>query len=132
MGLGSELTIPTCEMLPPLDVDPFAEELECPHVVAGLGRYYLVFSTLGDLLRSAISRAATAPGGNMYAMVGPGDPPIETSGSRAARRACVFPGMRTRFSPDESYDYYSSPARPRCLARRTGDQDRRAAGQDRA
>lgn len=58
------------EMLPPLEVDPFAEELECPHVVAGAGRYYLVFSTLGELLLSSTSAAASAPGGDMYSMVG--------------------------------------------------------------
>jgi beta-fructofuranosidase len=54
-------------VLPPLDVDAFAEELECPQVVAAHGRYYLLFSTYGDLL---LANAAPQSGGNMYAMVG--------------------------------------------------------------
>jgi beta-fructofuranosidase len=70
VGVARSRDMTTWEVLPPLDVDPFAEELECPQVVAGLGRYYLVFSTLSDLLLSNTSGAANQPGGNMYAMLG--------------------------------------------------------------
>lgn len=55
------------QILPPLDVEPFAEELECPQVVAAAGRYYLMFSTHSDLL---LDRCADEAGGNMYGMVG--------------------------------------------------------------
>ena len=70
LGVARSRDMTTWEPLPPLDVDPFAEELECPQVVAGFGRYYLVFSTLGDLLLSNASAAANPPGGNMYSMLG--------------------------------------------------------------
>lgn len=69
IGVARSHDMATWEVLPPLDVDPFAEELECPQVIAGRGRYYLVFSTLGELLLSGVS-AAKDPGGNMYSMLG--------------------------------------------------------------
>jgi beta-fructofuranosidase len=59
------------ELLPPLEVEPFAEELECPQVVSAAGRHYLVFSTPAGL---RLPDDAAAPGepGHMYAMVGDG------------------------------------------------------------
>lgn len=59
------------ELLPPLDVEPFAEELECPQVVRAAGRHYLVFSTPAGL---CLADGDAAPGepGHMYAMVGDG------------------------------------------------------------
>lgn len=70
IGVARSRDMTTWEVLPPLDIEPFAEELECPHVVAGNGRYYLVFSTFGELLLSNVATAANEPGGNMYSMVG--------------------------------------------------------------
>jgi beta-fructofuranosidase len=80
------------ELLPPLDVEPFAEELECPQVVSHAGRHVLVFSTPAGL---ALSEGAAAPGteGAMYAMVGEG--PLGPF--RAADPAPLFPaGMAER------------------------------------
>jgi beta-fructofuranosidase len=59
----------TWELLPPLDVEPFAEELECPQVVTAAGRHYLVFSTPAGLLLSDPAGVSEEPG-NMYAMIG--------------------------------------------------------------
>ncbi len=70
IGVARSRDMTTWEVLPPLDVDPFAEELECPQVVGGAGRYYLVFSTFAELLLANASAPTNAPAGNMYAMVG--------------------------------------------------------------
>ena len=81
----------TWELLPPLDVEPFAEELECPQVVSAAGRHYLVFSTPAGLLLSDTG-ASDGPG-NMYAMVG--DSPLGPF--RVADPAPLLPaGMRDR------------------------------------
>jgi beta-fructofuranosidase len=69
VGAARSRDMMTWELMPPLDVEPFAEELECPQVVSAGGRHYLVFSTPAGLLLSD-----PAPGsdrvGNMYSMVG--------------------------------------------------------------
>ncbi|MBI4516647.1 MAG: hypothetical protein HY699_12620 [Deltaproteobacteria bacterium] len=70
VGVARSRDMTTWDVLPPLDVELFAEELECPQVVAGSGRYYLIFSTLGDLLLSNTPARANQQGGNMYAMIG--------------------------------------------------------------
>jgi beta-fructofuranosidase len=57
------------DLVPALDVEPFAEELECPQVVSGAGRFYLVFSTPAGLLLSDTAPSADQSG-NMYSMVG--------------------------------------------------------------
>ncbi len=67
IGVARSHDMGTWELLPPLAVDAFAEELECPQVVAAHGRYYLLFSTHSDLL---LENAAPQAGGNLYAMVG--------------------------------------------------------------
>lgn len=59
------------ELLPPLDIEPFAEELECPQVVRAGGRHVLVFSTPAGLLLSDAATAPDAPG-HLYAMIGRG------------------------------------------------------------
>jgi len=57
------------EILPPLDVEPFAEELECPQVISEAGRHYLVFSTPPGLLLADGESPADGEG-NMYSMIG--------------------------------------------------------------
>ena len=66
IGVARSRDMSTWEILPPLDIEAFAEELECPQVVAARGRYYLVFSTHSDLL---LTNAAAPSGGNLYTMV---------------------------------------------------------------
>lgn len=80
------------EVLPPLNVEPFAEELECPQVIGGAHKYYLVFSTPAGLLLSDAGDPSE-PVGNMYAMIG--DTPLGPF--RVADGAALFPaGMRDR------------------------------------
>jgi beta-fructofuranosidase len=71
IGAARSFDLVHWELLPPLDVEPFAEELECPQVVYAAGRHYLVFSTPAGL---RLSDEPAAPGepGHMYAMVGEG------------------------------------------------------------
>lgn len=67
LGVARSRDMITWEVMPPLEVDAFAEELECPQVISAAGRHYLVFSTPAGLLLSG--DGPTAPG-NMYSMVG--------------------------------------------------------------
>jgi len=55
--------------MPPLDVEPFAEELECPQVVSVPDRHYLRLLDPAGLL---LSDDAPAPDqvGNMYCLIG--------------------------------------------------------------
>jgi beta-fructofuranosidase len=69
IGVARSRDMKNWEIMPPLDVEPFAEELECPQVVSGGGRHYLVFSSPEGLLLSDSAAASDAPG-NMYCMVG--------------------------------------------------------------
>jgi beta-fructofuranosidase len=69
LGVARSLDLRAWEILPPLDVEPFAEELECPQVVSVGERHYLVFSTPAGLLLSD-DRPAPDEVGNMYCMVG--------------------------------------------------------------
>jgi beta-fructofuranosidase len=70
IGAARSRDLSTWEVLPPLDVEPFAEELECPQVVSAAGRHYLVFSTPAGLLLSDPAGAASGEPGNMYCMIG--------------------------------------------------------------
>ncbi len=69
VGVARSRDLITWEVMPPLEVEPFAEELECPQVVSDAGRHYLVFSTPAGLLLSDTVPTLDAPG-NMYCMVG--------------------------------------------------------------
>lgn len=92
IGVARSRDLVRWEMLPPLDVEPFAEELECPQVVSAAGRHYLVFSTPAGLLLSDDAAAPDEPG-NMYAMVG--DTPLGPF--RVADSAPILPAeMRDR------------------------------------
>ncbi|MEB2343978.1 MAG: hypothetical protein OZ948_04500 [Deltaproteobacteria bacterium] len=92
VGVARSRDLVHWELLPPLDVEPFAEELECPQVVSAAGRHYLVFSTPAGL---RLGDDAAAPGepGHLYAMVGAG--PLGPF--RMADPAPLFPaGLRER------------------------------------
>ena len=67
VGVACSRDMITWEIMPPLEVEAFAEELECPQVIAGAGRHYLVFSTPAGLVPSGDGRTAQD---NMYSMVG--------------------------------------------------------------
>lgn len=54
VGLARSRDLTTWEILPPLELPPFAEELECPTLHCLAGRYYLLFSTLPQLVAPAI------------------------------------------------------------------------------
>jgi beta-fructofuranosidase len=69
VGAARSRDLITWEIMPPLDVEPFAEELECPQVVNAAGRHYLVFSTPAGLLLSETAATTDTPG-NMYCMIG--------------------------------------------------------------
>ncbi len=70
IGVARTRDMTSWELLPPLDVDPFAEELECPQIIAADGRYFLLFSTLPDLLLASQAASTDDAAGNMYSMVG--------------------------------------------------------------
>lgn len=71
VGVARSRDLVRWELLPPLDVEPFAEELECPQVVQAAGRYYLVFSTPAGL-RLRDGTAPPGEAGHVHAMVGDG------------------------------------------------------------
>jgi len=68
VGVARSRDMTTWEILPALDIEPFTEELECPQVVSGAERHYLVFSTPAGLLLSNTPPSSSPP--NMYSMVG--------------------------------------------------------------
>ncbi|HVM95013.1 MAG TPA: hypothetical protein VMT89_01435, partial [Candidatus Acidoferrales bacterium] len=92
IGVARSRDMIAWEVLPPLDVEPFAEELECPQVISAGGSHYLVFSTPAGLLLSDGSTDFDEPG-NMYCMIG--DTPLGPF--RVADPAPLFPsGMSER------------------------------------
>jgi beta-fructofuranosidase len=92
VGVARSRDMITWEVLPPLDIEPFAEELECPQVISGANRHYLVFSTPAGLLLSDSAAAPDEPG-NMYCMIG--DTPLGPF--RVADPEPLFPSdMRER------------------------------------
>lgn len=88
IGVARSRDLRAWEVLPALDVEPFAEELECPQVVSVGARHYLVFSApAGSLLADDAPATATDPVGNMYCLVG--DSPLGPF--RVADPAPLFP-----------------------------------------
>jgi beta-fructofuranosidase len=69
VGVARSRDLNRWEIMPPLDVEPFAEELECPQVVSAGAFHHLVFSTPAGLLLSDNAAPSDQPG-NMYAMIG--------------------------------------------------------------
>jgi beta-fructofuranosidase len=55
--------------LPPLQVQPMCEEMECPLVYPINGRFYLLFSTHRDLLDSAVNPNEPVPEGGLFCQV---------------------------------------------------------------
>ncbi|MGE9292186.1 MAG: hypothetical protein ACQKBW_01115, partial [Puniceicoccales bacterium] len=53
VGLAESPDLRQWTVLPPLDVECFCEEMECPQLYVRNGRYYLVFSTLKALINPA-------------------------------------------------------------------------------
>lgn len=88
VGVARSRDLVHWEPLPPLDVEPFAEELECPQVVRAAGRHYLVFSTPAGLRLADGGTAPPGEPGHMYAMVG--DAPLGSF--RVEDPAPLFPG----------------------------------------
>jgi beta-fructofuranosidase len=70
VGVARSADMHGWELRPPLAVDPFTEELECPQIVSLGTRHYLFFSSQSDWLAGDVRSATTGEGGNMYAMVG--------------------------------------------------------------
>jgi beta-fructofuranosidase len=50
VGLAESRDLHTWKVLPPLEVEAFCEEMECPQIYERNGRYYLIFSTLPSLI----------------------------------------------------------------------------------
>ncbi|MEK6794718.1 MAG: hypothetical protein AABZ39_08080 [Spirochaetota bacterium] len=71
VGVARTSDMISWEVLPPLEIEPFAEELECPSIIMLSGRWYLIFSTHRHLIapawRSKISERDLRSG--TYAMV---------------------------------------------------------------
>lgn len=56
---------------PPLDVEPFCQEMECPQIVVREGVYYLLFSTMADFIADSYrkqSACANLPWGGTFVM----------------------------------------------------------------
>lgn len=70
IGVAVSRDMLSWELRPPLRVEHFTEELECPQILSARGRHYLLFSTHRDFLLPEFRSSATTGGGNMYSMVG--------------------------------------------------------------
>ncbi len=76
IGVAASRNMVEWEYRPPLEVEPFAEEMECPQIVSTAGRHYLIFSTpAGLLLSDGEAAAGSQPqtlqsNGNLYCQVG--------------------------------------------------------------
>jgi beta-fructofuranosidase len=73
VGVARTRDMENWEVLPPLEVELVAQELECPQIYAAAGRYYLLFSTGTDLFSADfLSRHNSAElGYAAYSMIGP-------------------------------------------------------------
>lgn len=55
IGLAESTDLQHWSVLPPLEVEPFCEEMECPQLLVRNNLYYLFFSTLRELIAPAIA-----------------------------------------------------------------------------
>lgn len=72
LGVARSADMRQWEVLPPPDVDPVVEELECPQILEFDGRFYLVFSAFGEIATPLFhARYGNSLRAGTYAMVGP-------------------------------------------------------------
>lgn len=70
IGMARSRDMQSWELCPPLDIDPFCEELECPQLISHADRHYLLFSTLRDLIAPERRPSTRIGEGEMFSMVG--------------------------------------------------------------
>ena len=71
VGVARSRDLTTWEVLPPLEIDPVAQEFECPQIRIVGGRWYLVFSAFEDLTTGLYRKRFGRPlRAGTYALVG--------------------------------------------------------------
>jgi len=73
LGLARTQNMSDWEILPPPQVDPVAQELECPQIHFANGQYHLIFSTITEFFSSRFlaEHSPEELGWSTYAMTGP-------------------------------------------------------------